>query len=389
MLRSQLLFVAALARFFAPAVQAPAQRSAQMAAFRQPGLKPAQQAFLQSTQLPLLASPNVVAVPRHVDSAEWTNSSLAWLTGGVSIIFLGLFSAKKASLAVVGQTEAAEEKARLASDLLQYRDVQLLPRTGEDFWTTVSKKTQERTSDFFNGEVLEMSVLLGNENTESKIPLRDLRLRFRRDPVASSELPGKSFLLEKVSDPWFISMDGRKEVEVEAGAWSLTPGLGSNGAEWGRLIDGRGQGKFCLRFWVDVKSTVSKRDVGLQEGTRLFFAINVIDKAELPNLHAQIVELGKEIQKYEESGSGQEVTKFQKWRRLAAGYDEYRMSIAKWRTLGVGVPTPDDEVVDLGGLYAHCDGVVGLVKESGSFFSKKRKQFGQAGTFSIRGQGDA
>ena len=47
-------------------------------------------------------------------------------------------------------------------------------------------------------QVLEMSVLLGNENTESKIPLRDLRLRFRRDPVASSELPGKSFLLEKV-----------------------------------------------------------------------------------------------------------------------------------------------------------------------------------------------
>ena len=47
------------------------------------------------------------------------------------------------------------------------------------------------------------------------------------------------------------------------------------------------------------------------------------------------------------------------------------------------------EVVDLGGLYAYSDGVVGLVRDNTGLFQNRRKQFGQAGTFTIRGQGDA
>merc|ERR1719440_1913091 len=152
-----------------------------------------------------------------------------------------------------------------------------------------------------------MSVSLGNENTEAALLLRGLRLRFRGVPAvdvpfirgSSPELPGQCLRVEKVDDPWYISMDGKKDVEVEGGAWSLTPGLGSNDAEWGRLEDGSGRGKFCLRFWVDVKTTVSKGDVGVPAGTRLFFAINVIDKSELPNLHAQIEALGKKIENFE------------------------------------------------------------------------------------------
>merc|ERR1719460_3586941 len=138
-----------------------------------------------------------------------------------------------------------------------------------------------------------MSVLLGNDNTGARLPLRDLRLRFRREPAAQpagaglpglprqarQALPGQTFALETVGNPWYISMDGKKDVLVEAGAWSLTPGVGANGPDLGRLQDGRGRGKFCLRFWVDLKSTVKKGDVGIREGTRLFFAINVIDKA--------------------------------------------------------------------------------------------------------------
>jgi hypothetical protein len=141
-----------------------------------------------------------------------------------------------------------------------------------------------------------------------------------------------------------------------------------------------------LRFWVDLKSTVKKGDVGIREGTRLFFAINVIDKAELPNLQAQVQALGEKIRDYSD---GKQTTKLEKWRALVSGYDEYSMAVAQWRTLGLGVPTPKDKVVDLGGLYAYSDGVVGLVRDNTGLFQTRRKQFGQAGTFTIRGQGDA
>merc|ERR1719171_770066 len=128
-------------------------------------------------------------------------------------------------------------------------------------------------------------------------------------------------------------MDGQKDVEVEGGAWSLTPGLGSNGSEWGRLEDGRGEGKYCLRFWVDVKNTAKKGDVTLGAGMRLFFAINVIDKKELPTLQAQIVDLGEKVMKYEETGADKKGTRFEKLRNFTKGvkgYDEHKMNVAQW-----------------------------------------------------------
>lgn len=123
----------------------------------------------------------------------------------------------------------------------------------------------------------------------------------------------------------------------------------------------------------------------------------MIDKAELPNLRAQVEELGEQILNYKTEDENYRkgssfngvMERFQKFRALSTGYDDYRLAVAKWNTLGCGVPPPGEEVVDLGGLYAYSDGVVGPVKEVGALFGRKQKVFGQAGTFTIRGQAGA
>merc|ERR1719506_1153424 len=77
--------------------------------------------------------------------------------------------------------------------------------------------TPERTAsdEELFGREFEVSVFLGNENTRGVIPLKELRLRFCEEPIDAAELgSARSRALEVVTDPWFISMDGKQEVRV-------------------------------------------------------------------------------------------------------------------------------------------------------------------------------
>jgi hypothetical protein len=185
-------------------------------------------------------------------------------------------------------------------------------------------------------------------------------------------LPGECRALEKVSDPWFISMDGKKDVVVEGGAWSLEP------VSWGRLANGAGAGKYCLWFWVDLKVPVVKNGFGIPEGRRLFFAINLLERAELPHLFADLQELESKIASFSETARKKSKT-FGEWIAFVKGYDEWDMCKAQHSVLSMGVPSKSDKLTGFGELCIRTNktGVVSLMEE---------KRFEKAGSFTIKGE---
>jgi hypothetical protein len=277
---------------------------------------------------------------------------------------------KKTSLAGMGGAEASPSFV----DAFLSRSRELLTRAGEHFTENTASSPSDPPLD---GEVLEFSVLIGNEDAESKIPLNGLRVRFRGDPVTSSqELPGQSRALEVVSDPTFISMDGMKTVAVEGGAWSLEP------ASWGRLANGAGGGKYVMWFWVDLKVPVVKNGFGIPEGRRLFFAINVLEQTALPKLLADIQELDTKIASYKELGRQKKSLLSPSWIEYVRGYDDYTKHVAQRKTLAIGVPSSSDKMIDFGRfcIRKNKTGVVALNQ------GKQFGDFGQAGTFHIKGE---
>jgi hypothetical protein len=273
-------------------------------------------------------------------------------------MMVGLYSVKRASLVGVGgaATSPSLDDARPVRSVVSRR------------------KTIEDCAPTLSGEVIEISFLLGEENTETKIPVRGLRIRFRGDTVTSSELPGQPRALEKVSDPWFISMDGKQDVVVEGGAWSLEP------VSWGRLENGAGVGKYCLRFWVDLKVPVVKDGYELPEGRRLFFTINILETAELPNLFAGIHDLEAKIASVKEMGRKKfDVKSFGKWIAFVKSYDERTIHEAQLSTLALGVPSSSDKLTEFGRFCVRKNktGVVSLIQS---------KKVGQVGSFTIKGE---
>merc|ERR550537_1190570 len=127
-------------------------------------------------------------------------------------------------------------------------------------------------------------------------------------------------------------MDGKKDVVVEGGAWSLEP------VSWGRLDNGAGVGKYCLWFWVDLKVPVVKNGFGIPDGRRLFFAVNLLEKAELPNLFAGIQDLEAKVASFRETGRQKSKT-FGEWIAFVKGYDEWQMYETQLSILAKGVPS--------------------------------------------------
>jgi hypothetical protein len=288
-------------------------------------------------------------------------------------MMFGSFSAKRVSLAGVGGAEAIPSR--------RFRSVGLLPRTGKhltDSKTRASlpsrRTTDEDRDPLLLGEVLEISALLSAEHTEIAIPLHGLRVGFCGDPVASPELPGGQLPLSrdlsKVSDPWFISVDGRQDVLVEAGAWSLEPVLR------GRLANGAGVGKHVLWFWVDLKVPVAKSGFEIPEGARLFFAINVLEKAELPNLLAGIQELEAKIASFKDMGR-EHAKSFGSWITYVKGYDEHVIYEAQLSTLALGVPSSRDKLTEFGRFCVREN-------KTGVVYLSHGKKFGQVGSFRIK-----
>jgi hypothetical protein len=280
----------------------------------------------------------------------------------------GLSGVKKASLAGLGGEEA-----------MHFRSVDALPLVGERFRASTKRvslpswrKTQEELAPPLNGEVLDFTFLLGNDPTMTQIPLNGLRLRFRGDPVTSSELPGQPRALEKVSDPWFISTNGKEDVVVEGGAWSLEP------VSWGRLDNGAGGGKYCLWFWVDLKVPIVKNGIGIQEGRRLFFAINLVERAALPNLFADIQELDAKVASLKEMGR-QKATSIGEWIAFVQSYDKRTLYEAQLSTLAKGAPSSSDKLIEFGGFCVRKN-------EAGVVCLMQGKQFGQVGSFALKAE---
>jgi hypothetical protein len=218
------------------------------------------------------------------------------------------------------------------------------------------------------GREFEVSVFLGNENTRGVIPLKELRLRFCEEPIDAAELgSATSRALEVVTDPWFISMDGKQEVRVTHGAWSLIP------------MESPADGTHFLRVYVDLPDGVSKSDVGLNPGRRLFFATTLWQTAALPRLLENRNRLEAVIEGYNESVQTREGTNWlQRFRSSVAGYNKYReASIVLEKISGIGSPGKSEGVV-LGAFTASKEGYVGV--QGG----RRGRQFGQVGTFSIR-----
>jgi hypothetical protein len=268
------------------------------------------------------------------------------------------------------------KKASLAVRLSPLTD-ELLTGIKERAFAPTRRFSGEESGPTLNGETLELNLLLGNEPTETQLPLHGLRIRFLLNvdgepPVTSSELPGESRVLEKVSDPWFISADGKQDAVVEGGAWSLEP------VSWGRLDDGAGVGKYCLWFWVDLTAPMVKNGFGIPEGRRLYFAINLLEKAALPNLFADIQKLEAKIASSKEMGR-QKAKNIWEWIAFANSYNERTLYEAQLSTLAMGVPSSSHKLIDVGGFSIPKDitGVVAL---------RQGQQFGQVGTFTIKGE---
>jgi hypothetical protein len=198
------------------------------------------------------------------------------------------------------------------------------------------------------------------------IPLKELRLRFRDEPIYAVELgSATSRNLEVVADPWFISMDGKQEVRVTDGAWSLMP-IGSSPAH----------GTHFLRFCVDLPDGVSKSDIGLNPGRRLYFGTTLWETAALPRLREDTQRLQSIVAGYREKREGK--SWLQRFRTSLAGYNEYTEAVVALEKMSaIGSPGKSEGVV-LGPFTASTEGYIGV--QGG----RRGRQFGQVGTFSIR-----
>jgi hypothetical protein len=191
----------------------------------------------------------------------------------------------------------------------------------------------------------------------ARLPLRNLRLRFRPETSSSRELEMQSRQFDVLSEPWFVDMTGQVDVPVDPGSWLVLP-------------DGSGN---IVRFTVGLPEGASKRDVALPPDERLYFVLGAWDSIKLPLLQQEEAELRNRITELEDKRPTGFINR---WNYAVSSYDEITLLRRKLKSITwPAEESLSEATMEFGSL---------TLQSRGQIFVKRGMGFAHVGSFGVQ-----